>query len=172
MKFTDALRGYRPLSDEDARNVWDTCVFCLDTNVLLNVYRYSEESRNEFLGVVAAIKGRLFVPGTVAHEFARNRAKVIRQQFDPHGFTRKKLQEIADQLAKDHKRHPHCGELLRLVQQTQSEEVKAFDERVKQQEALLANDHVLDKLLDIIGDDVGDPLPDAEVMDEYERRHV
>ena len=35
---------YRP-TEAEFRRLWDKCIFVLDANVLLNLYRYSEETR-------------------------------------------------------------------------------------------------------------------------------
>ncbi len=49
----------------------------LDTNVLLNLYRYEESARDQFLGVLEALEARLFIPHQVAVEFWRNRENVL-----------------------------------------------------------------------------------------------
>ena len=69
---------YRPSEDEFS-DLWKNCVFILDTNVLLNLYRYSEESRNDFIKVLHKIETRLWIPHQVALEFQENRTKVIEE---------------------------------------------------------------------------------------------
>ena len=59
---------YKP-SEEELKRYWKECIFVLDANVLLDLYRYSEESRNELLRILVAYKDRLWIPAQVALEF-------------------------------------------------------------------------------------------------------
>lgn len=49
----------------------------LDTNVLLNVLRYSPAARDDLVGVIEAISSQCFVPHQIAEEYNRNRVKVV-----------------------------------------------------------------------------------------------
>jgi hypothetical protein len=81
MKFTDVLRGYIFPNEDEIKEIWTKADFCLDTNVLLDVYRYRDKNRVAFLKPLGTLKGRLFVPNRVAVEFARNRITVIREHW-------------------------------------------------------------------------------------------
>ncbi|TFB13664.1 hypothetical protein E3U55_15510 [Filobacillus milosensis] len=61
-------------------NLWDDCLFVFDTNVLLNMYRYSENVRDSFFEVYNHLNGRIWIPYHVALEFHSNRKKVIIEQ--------------------------------------------------------------------------------------------
>jgi multidrug efflux pump subunit AcrA (membrane-fusion protein) len=52
-------------------------VIITDTNVLLNVLRYSPSARDELLAVLTEIQNRVFVPYQVAVEYNRNRVQVV-----------------------------------------------------------------------------------------------
>jgi hypothetical protein len=52
-------------------------LIALDTNILLNLYRYEDSARAEFLAVLNQMKDRLFIPNQVAVEFWRNREGVL-----------------------------------------------------------------------------------------------
>ncbi|MDO3648732.1 PIN-like domain-containing protein [Nocardia mangyaensis] len=49
----------------------------VDTNVLLDLYRYNRSTSDELLTVIESLRDRLFVPHQVVHEFWRNRLSVI-----------------------------------------------------------------------------------------------
>jgi hypothetical protein len=70
---------YRP-ADEQLRSLWQNGTFVLDANVLLNVYRYSEETAHHLLNLLATIAARLWVPHQPALEFHRNRPEEIFRQ--------------------------------------------------------------------------------------------
>lgn len=71
------FESYRVLSSGDIQNALQTGMVVLDTNVLLNLYRYNEETVDDLLRVANAVSDRLFVPHQVVLEFWRNRQSVI-----------------------------------------------------------------------------------------------
>ncbi len=70
---------YRP-AQEDLTELWSAGLFVLDTNVLLNLYRYPVEARQALLSVLSQLAPRLWVPHHVALEYQRNRLTVIAEQ--------------------------------------------------------------------------------------------
>jgi hypothetical protein len=52
----------------------------LDSSVLLNLYRYPKQARDDFLTVLRSVKERLWIPYQVAVEFQENRLAVIADQ--------------------------------------------------------------------------------------------
>lgn len=73
------FEGYRSPSDEDLARVLRGGIVALDTNVLLDLYRYGDTARVEFLAVLATIQDSLFVPAQVLIEFWRNRDGVLNE---------------------------------------------------------------------------------------------
>lgn len=70
---------YRP-SPEEFKEIWKNSTFILDTNVLLNLYRYDEATRHDFLNTLKKIKSRLWLPHQVALEYQENRHQVIKSE--------------------------------------------------------------------------------------------
>jgi hypothetical protein len=66
------LPEYR-LTDENYRRLWDDCFFVLDTNVLLNIYRYSPKLRTGLIDILTKISERIWVPHQVALEYYDNK---------------------------------------------------------------------------------------------------
>lgn len=58
---------------------WDDSVVVLDTNVLLDLYRTPDTTRDELLDALEGIQGSLFMPAQVRREFWRNRDDVLRE---------------------------------------------------------------------------------------------
>ncbi|WP_228128844.1 PIN-like domain-containing protein [Acinetobacter junii] len=76
---------------EQYKNIWENALFVFDTNTLLNLYRYQEETKNEFLQVLDKISNRIWIPHHVALEFQRNRLIVICEQKELFSKTKKAL---------------------------------------------------------------------------------
>lgn len=52
-----------------SEKVWKDGIIVFDTNVLLNLYRYSEEARDELLELMKSFQKRLWMPYQVGLEF-------------------------------------------------------------------------------------------------------
>jgi predicted nucleic acid-binding protein len=70
---------FRPTVEEFDR-LWGEGMFVVDTNVFLHLYRYSHVTRDELLGVLRALKDKLFLPHQVGQEFLDERLVTIRSQ--------------------------------------------------------------------------------------------
>lgn len=68
---------YYILSDEERiKNIWNDAIIVLDASVLLNLYRYSEEAKDNLLDVLEFYKDRLWIPYQVGWEYHQNRILV------------------------------------------------------------------------------------------------
>mgnify|MGYP000225931369 FL=1 len=73
----NAIKEYIEYSNEEKRNLWDTATFVFDTNIFLNLYRYSNKTRNQLLESLEYLKTRIWMPYQVALEFCKDRYGVI-----------------------------------------------------------------------------------------------
>lgn len=71
---------YYPFNEETIDGIWNGCIFCYDTNVLLNLYRYTEETKAKMIEVMEYFKPKSILPYQVAYEFHKNRRTTIRKQ--------------------------------------------------------------------------------------------
>lgn len=71
---------YNYSDTEGYAEVWKSALFVFDTNVLLNLYRYQTNTRDELLTVIEKLADRIWIPHHVALEFQRNRISVIAEQ--------------------------------------------------------------------------------------------
>jgi PIN like domain len=66
-----------PLSDSDSIEFWKKAIFVFDTNALLDLYRFSRSTSEDFLRLLEHLEGRIWLPYQVVDEFLNNREKVI-----------------------------------------------------------------------------------------------
>ncbi|MEU7524876.1 PIN domain-containing protein [Saccharothrix sp. NPDC042600] len=76
----DAFYGHYPLSEGELGQLWLNATIVLDTNALLNLYRYSPKARMEFLEALTNVADRLWLPHQVGMEFHANRVARISEQ--------------------------------------------------------------------------------------------
>jgi len=66
-----------PLSDSDFVELWENATFVFDTNFLLDLYRVSRSTSEDFLGLLERLKDRIWLPYQVVDEFFNRRENVI-----------------------------------------------------------------------------------------------
>ncbi len=76
--------------------MWSKGAIAADANVLLNLYRYSEDTRKEFLNILEQLKEQLILPNRVAYEFLSNRLGVIGSQEKSYEEMLGKIKEIEE----------------------------------------------------------------------------
>jgi hypothetical protein len=69
----ETFPGYYTPSDAEFKRLWTKSLFVLDANVLLNLYRYSSETRKKLIEILQRLDTRLWVPHQAALEYQRNR---------------------------------------------------------------------------------------------------
>ena len=93
--------------------VWQTGIISIDASVLLDVYRYSENTRKELFRVFGQLGKRLWVAHTATREFLRARPDVIAGQADAYDKVEKELDAVEANL-KSARSHPFIStELLK-----------------------------------------------------------
>ncbi len=69
--------GFYDPTEKEINDAWSKGTFAFDTNTLLNLYRYTDLTRKDFLTALKTIKDKLFLPHQAALEFHSNRVGII-----------------------------------------------------------------------------------------------
>lgn len=85
----DKFPGYYRPTDDEFDQLWKEGWFVLDANILLNLYRYQEKARDEFMKVLETLAPRIWVPHQAVLEYQRNRVTTIREQLQKFRDVRK-----------------------------------------------------------------------------------
>lgn len=83
-----------PLTEDEIKSLWDEAILTVDANVLLDLYRYHEDTRNALLDALKGFAGRVWLSHQTAEEFFRNRKKVIVSSVNSFDDARQKLEDI------------------------------------------------------------------------------
>jgi hypothetical protein len=78
-KMRTLFRGYYRPTEDELKDIWATGELIFDTNALLNLFRYTEETRDDFLGALRARRGDLWIPHQVGQEFHERWLDVVHQ---------------------------------------------------------------------------------------------
>jgi hypothetical protein len=79
-----AFPGYQPRTSRDLGKLWDNCTFTFDASALLDLYRMTRKTREEFLSILDRLKERVWLPHQTGLEYHDNRLEVIRTGLESH----------------------------------------------------------------------------------------
>ncbi|GBR02129.1 PIN-like domain-containing protein [Gluconobacter cerinus] len=147
-----------PPTEAEFRSMWENGIFSFDANVLLSIYRYSEETSKALLSfIMQADKVRL--PHQFALEFMRNRAKVIVAEANKYQAAYHALEKI-EQGCRPKSEHPHLSapaqEAIALIKEELSTSRK-------QMEGLISNDDYVNSLHEAISEKIGQEPSESEL---------
>lgn len=106
----DLFFEYYPIPEDQIPEIWNKCLFSFDTNVLLNLYRYTDQTRNKFFEIIEKLDDRNILTYQTAFEFQKNRLSTISGQAKAYDslteFFDKKFKEIENELNR-YKKHTY-----------------------------------------------------------------
>jgi len=96
---------YHPTENTELKNIWEDpeTVFIFDTNVLLSLYSFQPEGRQDFFKILSKIESRIWIPFHVGLEFQKNRLNVIKKRRDSFNDLNKKIDKLIDTIKFDKK---------------------------------------------------------------------
>lgn len=138
------------LNDSQLRDdMWKDCIFIFDTNVLLNLYIYSLDTRKIFLKALSCIKNRLQFTSQSIIEFHKNRlVKIIRQR-EAFEEIEKKFNSSINAIKKSSQETNNCFDSLKSMFKNFEINYNNFDEEKSLLDGLL--DSYRKKIDDALG---------------------
>ena len=94
----DLFPEFDPKRSVDFNEVWADARFCFDANILLNLYRYRTNTRDELMEVLGKLGDQIWIPHHVGLEFQRNRLGVIGDQNQRFTEVRNAVEKVRDSL--------------------------------------------------------------------------
>jgi hypothetical protein len=157
-------------TEEYLSNCWQTGLLVLDTNVLLEFYRYPKAQMIELLAVLNQIAGDVWLPHQVALEYHRNRLKAITQQIDEGNQFVKDLAAIANrisELQEQSRTHPFtlASSALQEYKNRLEQVISRIRDRRDEYTQLRKADAVRDSLTSIFCGKVGPELQQEELVE-------
>lgn len=135
----------------------------MDANVLLNMYRYSEDTANYILDILNHVKERVWIPHQVGREFFENRKKIIISQSDSYYETEQQLKKIVNNF-EDSQKHPFISKKSTTLLSNALESIyNDLNSSAEKYASLLNKDPILDKIFDIYDNRIGKEYTSEEL---------
>ncbi|NJM11836.1 MAG: DUF4935 domain-containing protein [Synechococcaceae cyanobacterium SM1_2_3] len=172
--------GYYRLSENEFIKLWKDCLFVLDANVLLNLYRYPKGATKDLIKVLKRISDRLWVPHQVALEYQENRLKVIAEQMKRFDDVRKILAESSNSLRNKFgelqlkKRHSSIDPeaFLMKIESEYSEFTANLTLLEKEQQDVSSEDTLRNELDELLNGKTGMPFPSTKLEELYKEGKI
>ncbi|MBU0567421.1 DUF4935 domain-containing protein [bacterium] len=158
--------------------LWNECLFVLDTNVFLDLYRrYSPAARDDLIvNALTKIADRLWVPHQVALEYLRRRPDVILKQASMYDKAKSLLQTLCvkaqKEIEKDSSFQHHFPidkkDFLEKIKSSLTEIDKEIDEQKQKHPDSLSNDYIVDTITSLLDGKVGTPYSSEKLKEVYE----
>lgn len=170
----DLYKGYQKRTVQEIKKIWDEGSITFDTNFLLNIYRYSENTRKELLRLVDKLSHKIFLTHQAGLEFHRNRFEVISEQEKVYKEFYESLNKIEEEL-RSKSRHPFIEIKLQQKLQDVFKEVKEeISNNEKYYENLITYDDIYTEINRLFHGKVEKPFSKEElkiIFDEGEKRY-
>lgn len=157
--------GYYKPTEEEFKTLWEDALFVVDTNVLLDMFRFSEEAVEVLLNTIEKLQDRLWLPYRVAFEYHRNLNDIIAEQVKNYEDTIKTLSCFRSDLTG--KNHPFLDDEFNEEVTNFCEKFdKELDKKKQEIEELLFNNPRKERIANIFNGKVGE---EYEIDEEFRK---
>ena len=161
------FQEYYSLSDVELQSLWNTALIVFDTNVLLNFYRYSDRTIQDFLSLLRNLDERIWIPHQVAYEFHEERLTVINQQSNVYATSLSSLNLLKDEFSNKN-RNPFLSEgLFNEFSEILTKVTAELHEKSTQYLLKIQKDEMLETISEIFEGRVGSPFTVEKNKDIY-----
>lgn len=159
--------GYCRKSEKEIKSLWDNGVICFDANVLLNLYRYSNDTRDAILDLITKFENKIWLPHQAALEYNRNRYEVIADQEKAYNDFVNKIDQIQEDL-KSTSKPPFLSEKVHIsLNQIFVKVNKEVEESINKYYNYLKDDPIYDRLIKLFENKISKPFDDEKLQNIY-----
>lgn len=179
----ESFRAYYRPTDAELGQIWKHGIVVLDANALLNLFRYTPSTRDEFLGVLEKLREKLWIPHQVGLEFHRRRLDVINGTLDAFRKVTDSLESAQKEIEatlNGYKHHPSLnrGELLDEVDRFFKGFIGNLEQKRRVHSERLGSqgdaEHTFQRVSDLFSGKVGPAFSPQElqaIFEDGERRY-
>jgi len=159
--------GYYKPSETEFNRLWKEAIIILDTNVLLDFYRYSKDTTNAMFEVFDQLQNRIWIPYKVSHEYHLNLNDVISTQIKSYEYTLAKLIEFKEQIYSE-RGHPFLENLFyKEIDCFCDKFEKILINRKEEIELLILDNPIKERIASLLNEKIGDLVPAEQLKECY-----
>lgn len=172
----DLFKGYYRPTEKEFQDLWNNSYFVFDANILLNIYRYSKQTRSLFIKILKEFEDRIWLSHQAAYEFHERRLGVIKLQRDAYEKIDNSFQKIKKEMENNFSRHPYIKieKITSKIEKVRKNINKELNKTKEEHPDWMERDSLLDSITALFDGKVGkDYQPDRynEIIKEGEKRY-
>jgi len=153
--------------------MWREGIFSFDTNVLLNIYRYTPDTRDRLFEILRRFNNRIWVPYQVAYEYHERRLNVISDQFKAAELIEAQLSKSFNQIENElrrYKNHPFANvdQHTQTIKEAVERAKVALHEAKSNHPNFIRSDQLLEAITELFNNKVGRPYPEPDLEKLYQ----
>lgn len=162
------FKGYYRVENDAVKAIWRDGLIIPDANVLLDLYRYSDDARDTFLNLLNNHNSRVWLPHQAAQEYFKNRPSVINEQSKNYDATLSDINDLYNSFNQKN-RHPFLPPHLLGEVEEMFKKLNTYLENTKSSHIKRLNvDEIQNKITEIFGYRVGNPFPSDKLKKIFE----
>lgn len=143
-------------TEDQYKEIWSSCIFTFDANILLNFYRYKNDTTNTFFDLLEKLKERIYLTNQASLEYFKNRLDVISEQEKAYSEVKDSILKHIEEPLQHQRKHPHINiELLDEFKLVSNKIKSELEDRSKEYSQRLSNDEILKKVINLFDKKVG-----------------
>lgn len=165
---------YYPISKEVINDVWDKGIFCYDANVLLNLYRYSNETRNKIFENIEYFIGETIMPYQACYEYHKNRRGVEDSLLSSYDEIIKIIEQAANALESGDlaKYRKHCAldidrDIIKPIKSATTKIVNKIKDTKSNHSSFLNVSEIHEKISQLFDGKISDKFSEDELKRIY-----
>lgn len=174
----NTFKQYHQFTEYEFKQLWKDCLFVFDTNTLLNMYRYSRNTVDEYFKVLKELKKKeqLWIPYQVGYEFYEERINVISDYEGSYDSVLRILDKAKKDIEESYKNHPFLD--LKEIKKKMDTGLKSVETEIKKAKnnhpKWIEKDDVLDEINNLFENSIGINYDDeklSEIKKEGKERY-
>lgn len=159
--------GYCKKTESEIKKIWENGIIIFDTNVLLNLYRYSDSTRNTILDLISKFSQQIYLPHQAGLEYNKNRYEVIAEQDKAYKEFLDKISQIQKDLQSTNK-PPFLSNKIDKNLNSVFEEVSAeVQESIQKYCDYLKDDPIYNKISELFNNRITEPFSKEKLEEIY-----
>lgn len=167
--MAEMFKGYTKYSDDEYKKIWKDSIIVIDTNVLLNLYRYSEDVRKMMLDIFERINERLWIPYQVGKEFFDNKTKVMLETCKEYdnlsNIIITSLKKAKNEINQKKDNRLKCKDKINEIINDDIEKIEELlKEEQKEKTVVINNDNIEKVIIKLFDNNIGMPFNKEEYI--------
>lgn len=155
---------YHQPNDEKITQLWKKAIFIFDANVLLNLYRYSKKTSDEFIQIISTLNSRIWIPFQIGLEFNKNRLTVLSDQKKNYAYFKNNIHALLDEVENKNRNPFFSDTLTQKLITIKNDFDTEISQKIKDYDDSLTSDSILQKINSIFENKVGTCFDEDEIM--------